>query len=69
MLPDFNGPEVARRIRGMQPDVAVLFISGVSEHPAVRRATTSGDRFLAKPFTLVAFRQHVRELIAGRRAA
>ena len=53
MLPDFDGMEVLRRIRGNQPDVPVLFLTARdSVEDRVAGLTAGGDDYVTKPFSL-----------------
>ena len=53
MLPDFDGMEVLRRLRGDQPDVPVLFLTARdSVEDRVAGLTAGGDDYVTKPFSL-----------------
>ncbi|MEO5654136.1 MAG: response regulator transcription factor [Marmoricola sp.] len=53
MLPDFDGMEVLRRMRGDQPDVPVLFLTARdSVEDRVAGLTAGGDDYVTKPFSL-----------------
>ncbi|HEY3016137.1 MAG TPA: response regulator transcription factor [Nocardioides sp.] len=53
MLPDFDGMEVLRRLRGRQPDVPVLFLTARdSVEDRVAGLTAGGDDYVTKPFSL-----------------
>jgi CheY-like chemotaxis protein len=67
MLPKMGGAEIAREVAEKCPQVAVLYMSGYSERELTEYdpATSTVD-FLQKPFTLHAFLQKLRELIARR---
>jgi two-component system OmpR family response regulator len=53
MLPDFDGLEVMRRIRGQQPDLPVLFLTARdSVEDRVAGLTAGGDDYVTKPFSL-----------------
>jgi PAS domain S-box-containing protein len=52
VLPDGTGPEVGERVRGTRPDLRILFVSGHTDDPALRRAAEEGRVALrAKPYT------------------
>ena len=57
MLPGIHGPELARRMQQAAPKLKTLFISGYTGEENV----PAGARFLAKPFTLGALLEKVRE--------
>jgi two-component system OmpR family response regulator len=53
MLPDFDGMEVLRRMRGQLPDVPVLFLTARdSVEDRVSGLTAGGDDYVTKPFSL-----------------
>ena len=53
MLPDFDGMEVLRRLRGDQADVPVLFLTARdSVEDRVAGLTAGGDDYVTKPFSL-----------------
>jgi len=53
MLPDFDGLEVLRRMRGHQPDVPVLFLTARdSVEDRIAGLTAGGDDYVTKPFSL-----------------
>ena len=72
MLPDVDGFEVCRRLRGDGFDIPVLFLTardGAAE--AVRGLTLGGDDYVTKPFSLEEVVARVQALLrrAGRRPA
>jgi two-component system OmpR family response regulator len=53
MLPDFDGLEVLRRVRGTMPDVPVLFLTARDAvEDRVAGLTAGGDDYVTKPFSL-----------------
>ena len=53
MLPDFDGMEVLRRLRGDDPDVPVLFLTARDAvEDRVAGLTAGGDDYVTKPFSL-----------------
>jgi len=60
MLPGIHGPELARRMQQTAPRLKALFISGYTGEEKI----PAGARFLAKPFTLGALLEKVRESLA-----
>ena len=53
MLPDINGLEVLRRLRGETPDVPVLFLTAKdSVEDRITGLTAGGDDYVTKPFSL-----------------
>jgi signal transduction histidine kinase/CheY-like chemotaxis protein len=65
VLPGRTGPEIAREVRQLVPDVAVLYISGYTER-AAGNAVAIDAPFLAKPFTPELLAQRVREVLDAR---
>ena len=64
MLPDFDGMEVLRRLRGAGDDVPVLFLTardGVEER--IAGLTAGGDDYVTKPFSLEEVVARLRGLI------
>jgi len=62
MLPDFDGLEVLRRIRGFEPNLPVLFLTARDAvEDRVAGLTAGGDDYVTKPFSL-------EELVARLRA-
>ncbi|WP_134767223.1 response regulator transcription factor [Nocardioides sp. 1609] len=53
MLPDFDGLEVLRRMRGTHPDVPVLFLTARDAvEDRIAGLTAGGDDYVTKPFSL-----------------
>nr|MDT0667508.1 response regulator [Micromonospora sp. DSM 115978] len=53
MLPDWDGLEVLRRLRGELPDVPVLFLTARDAvEDRVAGLTAGGDDYVTKPFSL-----------------
>jgi CheY-like chemotaxis protein len=51
-MPGIDGRALAAKILASRPGVKVLFMSGYTQHAALRTAAlTSNDQFLEKPFT------------------
>jgi two-component system cell cycle sensor histidine kinase/response regulator CckA len=59
MLPGINGPELARRMQQAAPRLKALFISGHTGSAII----PPGAAFLAKPFTLAALLEKVRQTL------
>jgi len=69
VMPGADGPTLARKLLALRPGLSVLFMSGYAESPALHRAVTEGQPFLAKPFTLKSLTAKVAEVLAARRPA
>lgn len=67
MMPDLTGPVVAQRLRSIQPDLTVLFISGFHDADLVQRfVTDQGFSLLPKPFTVDALLRVVGLALEGK---
>jgi PAS domain S-box-containing protein len=64
VLPGMSGPDLARRMYEASPGLRVLYISGYTDDETVRSGEfPPGAGFLAKPFTLTALVNKVRETL------
>ena len=53
MLPDFDGLEVLRRMRGLDPDLPVVFLTAKDAiEDRIAGLTAGGDDYVTKPFSL-----------------
>jgi CheY-like chemotaxis protein len=67
VMPRLNGRELATVLKGLRPEMQVLYISGyTNEHVDRLELDEAADGFLAKPFTPAALAQKVRELLDRR---
>ncbi len=64
VMPYMGGPELARRLADIRPDVRIIFMSGYSEDPLVHVVEKHSATFLAKPFTAAALSEKVRRALA-----
>lgn len=63
VMPHMSGPEVARRLSSLRPDMKVLFMSGYAgEDVLAHGLSVSGGAWLQKPFTPPMLLSKVREL-------
>ncbi len=54
VMPKMSGPEVARRLAAIKPDIRTIFMSGYSEPTALlNRSLPPGAHFLEKPITRI----------------
>lgn len=51
VMPLMGGNELARYVKQLKPEVAVVFMSGYSDEELLLDAAALGDGFLRKPFT------------------
>ena len=63
IMPEMGGPELARHLAVLRPEVRIIFMSGYTEDPLVRRVSRSSV-FLQKPFTASALTGRVRQSLA-----
>ena len=65
VMPEMDGAELATRIRLARPDVRIMFTSGYTEDPSIRKTIhQAGAAFLEKPFKLEALLAKTRDLLA-----
>ncbi|HEX7087476.1 MAG TPA: response regulator [Vicinamibacterales bacterium] len=68
VMPRMGGPELAQALLRKRPDMKVLYMSGYTDHPMVRRGVVdAGVAFLQKPFTPTSLVSRVRELLESTR--
>jgi two-component system cell cycle sensor histidine kinase/response regulator CckA len=66
IMPDLTGPVLAERLRVLQPEIQVIFISGFHDADLVQRFVTArGFTLLPKPFTMDALLRVVQDSLAG----
>src|ERR671926_792851 len=64
MLPDIDGLEVLRRMRGTDPDIPVLFLTAKDAvEDRIAGITAGGDDYVTKPFSLEEVVARVRGLL------
>jgi PAS domain S-box-containing protein len=64
VMPNMDGPELAQKVRMMQPEAKLLFISGyASQVEAARDAEVPGVPVLQKPFTAHGLAAEVRSVL------
>jgi len=69
VMPQISGLELARHIRQLRPEAAVLFMSGYSQEAlGPQRALDEGVALIEKPFTALALLERVDAVIAAPRA-
>ena len=66
-MPGMQGKEVAERVRVLQPDIAVLFMSGYTQGLlGAQGILEPGIHLIEKPFTGTALLKKVREILHTR---
>lgn len=64
VMPGMNGPELARQLTAIDPQLRVLFMSGYSAEVATEHGLLSGDvSLITKPFSPTALAAHVRAVL------
>jgi DNA-binding response OmpR family regulator len=63
-MPKMSGRELSERIRMLQPEAKVLFMSGYTNDSVVNHGILGGATwFIQKPFTLESLVRRVREVL------
>ncbi len=65
VMPGLGGAELARRLRGLKPDLKVLYISGYSEDPRPDLESEPGTDVLRKPFSSGTLAKAIRGLVVS----
>jgi PAS domain S-box-containing protein len=64
VMPEMSGRELAQKVREIQPDIQILFISGYTDEAVVQHGPLlTGSPFLQKPFTHDALVRKIREIL------
>lgn len=63
IMPQMSGTELARRLSQLRPDLRVLFMSGYTNDPVVRKVGRTPSIFLPKPFTASDLARKVRQAL------
>ncbi len=67
VMPGMSGSELARKVKELQPDIAVLYMSGYADDELVHDSVArSGAACIAKPFTMQTLLDATRGAIAHR---
>jgi CheY-like chemotaxis protein len=67
LMPHMNGPQLAKRLQQVLPDIGILFLSGYTADAAVRQGLQAEAAFLQKPFSPDALARKAREVLDRRR--
>jgi two-component system, cell cycle sensor histidine kinase and response regulator CckA len=63
VLEQMTGPELAKRLTVLRPEMKVLYISGYTDDAVIHHGVSTGTAFLQKPFTTDALAKKVREVL------
>jgi len=63
IMPEMSGTELARRLAEVRPDLRVLFMSGYTDDPVVRKVGLEPSIFLSKPFTATDLARKIRQAL------
>jgi PAS domain S-box-containing protein len=67
VMPQMSGPVVAEKVAALRPGIKVLFMSGYTDDAVVRHGVLSHDMpFIQKPFSPLALRKKIREVLGGK---
>jgi two-component system, cell cycle sensor histidine kinase and response regulator CckA len=66
VMPGMSGPMLVERLREIEPDLKVLFMSGYDDRHLVQRyVLDKGFRLIPKPFTVHSLRQAIDAVVKG----
>jgi two-component system, cell cycle sensor histidine kinase and response regulator CckA len=65
VMPQMTGIDLIHQVRQRHPNIKVLYMSGYSDHHALKHKVLTGIAFLQKPFTPVGLTDAVRHAIQG----
>lgn len=65
VMPQMRGPELAKRLITLHPEMKVLYMSGYTDQTITNHGIEPGQSFLQKPFNLNNLMQKVREVLDG----
>jgi DNA-binding NtrC family response regulator len=63
VMPRMSGPELVQRLRTLNPDVKVIFMSGHTPETVLRHGAVAGADFLQKPFEIDDLLRKVRAMV------
>jgi two-component system cell cycle sensor histidine kinase/response regulator CckA len=64
VMPNLDGPSMARRLREIYGDIRLLFISGYAEEQLRETISLDNVAFLAKPFSVQQIAEAVHDALA-----
>jgi signal transduction histidine kinase/CheY-like chemotaxis protein len=69
VMPQMSGLELIQRVRQRHANINVLYMSGYSDHPALKQDVLTGTAFLQKPFTPEGLTDVVKQVLLGNQRA
>jgi len=67
VMPQRSGPRVAQRVAALRPDIKVLYMSGYTDDAIVHHGVLTQEMpFIQKPFSPIALRKKIREVLDGK---
>ena len=67
VMPKMSGPLVAEKVTSLRPGIKILYMSGYTDDAVVHHGVLSHDMpFIQKPFSPVALRKKIREVLGGK---
>ena len=63
VMPDMNGPELARQIHLFRPNLKCLFMSSYPSNVVVNSGVVDGVNFIQKPFSITALASILRKIL------
>lgn len=64
LLPGMSGPELAKKMGALYPNLGIMYISGYADHSLESHGLTSSNSILLqKPFTIKSLATKVREIL------
>ncbi len=67
IMPEMNGPELARQVKAIRPELNTLFMTGYAESELLRLATGGAPhKHIKKPFTVHSLLAGVADALAAR---
>ncbi len=67
VMPEINGPDLARRLKFIRPEVQIVFMSGYTDNAILQNGVMESRMlFLQKPFTIQTLARIVREALDKR---
>ena len=68
VMPRLRGPELAKRLKRLLPDLKVVYMSGYTEEFSEAPSLLQGAYFLQKPFSRDALLRHIQDALKGKPA-